>query len=86
MAHRNMRFLVWVFVTSATIVLFLYMKNYTSDIMVMNSNISWMDHGFVKVIENKRIKRVQDGCRKILSENRMRSSYVVPENFVTIKR
>ena len=42
--------------------------------------------GITRIIKDKRIQLVQNGCRKILSENRLRTSYVEPENFVTIKR
>ena len=42
--------------------------------------------GITRIIKDKRIQLIQNGCRKILSENRLRTSYIEPENFVTIKR
>ena len=42
--------------------------------------------GITKVNKNERVQLIQNRCRKISSENRLKNSYIVPENFVTIKR
>ena len=80
MAQQRRIFHISALIIQATIFFLLYMRHKGSE----NMN----DHkvGIPEVIKNDRIKLVQHRCRKILSENRMRTSYIVPENFVTVKR
>ena len=77
--HKG-RFYILAFITLAATLSFLYKEKNRSENMKDNEG------GITRIIKDKRIQLVQNGCRKILSENRLRTSYIEPENFVTIKR
>ena len=80
MAQQRRIFHISAIIIQATIFFLLYMRHKGRE----NNNNHQVR--IPEVIKNDRIKLVQNRCRKILSENRMRTSYIVPENFVTIKR
>ena len=77
--HKS-RFYILAFITLAATLSLLYKEKNRSENMTDNEG------GITRIMKNKRIQRVQNGCRKILSENRLRTSYIEPENFVTLKR
>ena len=77
--HKG-RFYILAFITLAATLSFLYKEKNRSENMKDNEG------GITRIIKDKRIQLVQNGCRKILSENRLRTFYIEPENFVTIKR
>ena len=77
--HKS-RFYILVFITLAAILPLLFRGKNRSE----SKNVN--DGGLTRIIEDDRINLMINGCRKILSENRLRNSYIVPENFVTIKR
>ena len=77
---QKSRFYILANITLAATLFLLY--NGKNRIENMKDN----EGGITRIIKDKRIQLVQNGRRKILSENRLRTSYVEPENFVTIKR
>ena len=77
--HKS-RFCIFTFITLAAIWPLLFRGKIRSE----SKNIN--EGGITKIIKDNRIDLMINGCRKILSENRLRNSYIVPENFVTIKR
>lgn len=77
--HKS-RFYILSFITLAAILPLLYKGKNRSE----SKNIN--EGGITRIIKDNRITHMINGCRKILSENRLRNSYIVPENFVTIKR
>ena len=74
--HKS-RCYVLIFITLAAILPLLYRGKNRSESINNNEG---------GIIKDHRIELMINECRKILSENRLRNSYILPENFVTIKR
>ena len=87
-AYPKRKCYISVILISTTVFTFCHILRQSSEYFKINQHAEQYPVEVTEIPSYFRSRKelIDNGCRKILNENRLRSSYVVPENFVTIRR